>query len=71
MYASYIICNPSYFTADFMTRGSENLTLHIPYGGHGTICISVIAEKSNATLLLNVETGKVVTRLSKFIEIHM
>ena len=71
MYASYTIHNPSYFTADFMTRGSGNLTLYTPYGGSGTIYITVIAEKSNETLLLNVETGKVATRLRKFNVLHV
>ena len=71
MYASYTIHNPSYFTADFMTRGSGNLTLYTPYGGSGTIYISVIGEKSNATLQLKVETGKVAARLGKFTVMHI
>ena len=66
VYASYTIRKPSYLTADAMTRGSGNLSLYVPYGGSGTVCISVIAEKPNTTLLPNVETGKVTTTLSKF-----
>ena len=66
VYASYTICKPSYLTADTMTRGSGNLSLYVPYGGSGTVSISVIAEKPNTTLLPNVETGKVTTTLSKF-----
>ena len=66
VYASYTIRKPSYLTADAMTRGSGNLSLYVPYGGSGTVSISVIAEKPNTTILPNVKTGKVTTTLSKF-----
>ena len=66
MYGSYTIRTPSYFTADTMTGGSGNLTLYIPFKESGTVYISALVKKPNTTFLLNVETGNVATRLSKF-----
>ena len=66
MYGSYTIRSPSYFTADVMTGGSGNLTLYIPYKESEMVYISALVKKPNTTFLLNVEKGKVATRLSRF-----